>query len=124
LFWENAANGYFLEASTDTSTQTRPAPKAQWQKLPSRLEDVDSPQPRQPGGSPNRMNLEANQQAQFQRIQREGLLQTRAETRAAQYHRDSEMSMGAICHDPESVIWGTPLNPRRMLGTGTALGVP
>jgi hypothetical protein len=120
VFWDDAANGYY--APVEVSTQTQPAPVAT--KTPAKPKDLGNrPAPRQAAG-PRQMNLEADQQAQYQRIDEERLLQTREVSREAEHNRELAVEMGALSHDPESLIWGTPITATRVLGTGTASGVP
>jgi hypothetical protein len=60
--------------------------------------------------------------ALFQRIEREGVLQTRQSIREAQEKRHTEVLMDALSHHPESIIWGGSPNGPRMFGN--ASGVP
>jgi len=102
-WWEDAANAYPVEASRPLERAGDGAPQA----------DVSS-----------QMSLEgdAAKNTLFQRIEREGLLQTRQSIRKSRYNRDLESKMDASSHHPESFIWDSPVNAARALGT--CPGVP
>jgi hypothetical protein len=115
--WQNAASAYYLDLAKPT-----PTPQAQQEKPPNTPANPATPAPDQPGGS-RQMNLETAN-AQYARIEAEGLLQTRAAARQAQRNLFLETQMGALCHDPRYICLGTPLNQIRLLPSATAAGVP
>jgi hypothetical protein len=116
--WEKAAKGYTLAQRTDGSGQTSKAPaKAKKTGAPA-----DGAQPA-PSNDTDRMNAET-ESAQYQRIEEEGLLQTRQSMKEAEHDLTFQREMGILSHDPEALCLGESLIPLRILGSGTASGVP
>jgi hypothetical protein len=123
VFWNEAANGYFVETLAEVPAPTKASPKEPKLKV-VQADAAASPPPSRPDRFSNRMNVAANEQAQYQWIEDEGILPSRAALREMARQRNAEIAMGEISHSPQSVIWGTPLFTTRVLGTGTASGVP
>jgi hypothetical protein len=116
--WEKAAKGYTLAQRTDGSSQTPKAPA----KTKKTGAPADGAQPAPPNDT-DRMNAET-ESAQYQRIEEEGLLQTRQSMKEAEHDLTWQREMGILSHDPEALCLGASLIPLRILGSGTASGVP
>lgn len=111
--WEKVAKSYNVAQAgtrTDQATAAKPSKNTQ------------APDQAAPSGSPP-MNAET-ESAQFERIEQEGLLQSRQAMREANRNLTLQSEMGMLEHDPEALCLGESPAQFRILGTGTASGVP
>jgi hypothetical protein len=115
--WEKAAKSYVLAQRAGASSQTTKANSS------AKAKDKGAPaaQPASPGD--DRMNAQT-ESAQFQRIEEEGLLQTRQAMKEAEHELTLQSEMDMLSHNPEALCLRESLIPLRILGTGTASGVP
>jgi hypothetical protein len=118
VYWEGAAKAYYLSAHTDISSQSREAKNSTAKNKPS---GGVAPQAKPRGHG--QMNAET-ESAQYQRMEEEGLMQTRQAMREEQHNLTLQTEMGVLCHDPEALCLGESIAYTRILGSGTASGVP
>ena len=120
VLWEKAAKGYTEAQRPASSSHVAVAlNSAKARKSGAPADGV------QPGASNDndRMNAES-ESAQYQRIEQEGLLQTRQAMKAAEHDLTLQRELGLLSRNPEALCLGNALLPTRILGTGTASGVP
>ncbi|MGO8700100.1 MAG: hypothetical protein ACLQVY_20620 [Limisphaerales bacterium] len=115
--WVKAAKSYALAQRTGGSSQTTKANSSAKTKKASAPADQPAPP------SDERMNAET-ESAQFQRIEEEGLFQTRKAMKEAEHELTLQSEMGMLSRNPEALCLGESLIPLRVLGSGTASGVP
>jgi hypothetical protein len=119
--WEKAARSYTLAQRVEGSSRNlKTTAKNKKAGAPA-----DGAQPAPPNDG-DRMNAET-ESAQYQRIEEEGLLQTRQAMKAAEHDLTLQRQMGILLShdpDPESLCLGESITALRILGSGTASRVP
>jgi hypothetical protein len=120
VVWEKAAKGYTDAQRAASSSQTPNKPNSAKGKKTGALAGGGQSAP---PNDTDRMNVET-ELAQYQRIEEEGLFQTRQAMKAAEHDLTLQREMGILSHDPEALCLGESLIPLRILGSGTASGVP